>query len=222
MFIAKAASVLQSRVLGDRNQWTSAAVTWSRLQEELKGRRTTGNTPSTALGVTRKREEGSGSERETVQRGEESSRETCGVEAKTLEKKRKRDDEEKESENQNTSERERKRQHEEEDEEGRMDVELSSCRQNGRKGITETDLDGKGSVCLDATSGLDLKVEQSCRNMEDMAEDSAVKNVEHGNNIIFFSILIQHLSFTFSSLFISVADFIAFLLLCCVCLCVIK
>ncbi|XP_037638685.1 THUMP domain-containing protein 2 [Sebastes umbrosus] len=182
---AKAASVLQSRVLGDRNQWTSAAMTWSRLQEELKGRRTTGNTPSTALGVTRKREEGSGSERETVQRetvqrGEESSRETCGVEAQTLEKKRKRDDEEKESENQRTSERERKRQYEEEDEEGkRMDVEFSSCKQNGRKGISETDLDGRGSVCVDATSGLDLKVERSCRNMEDMAEDSAVKNVEH-------------------------------------------
>ena len=199
MFIAKAASVLQSRVLGDRNQWTSAAMTWSRLQGELADRRTTVNTPNTVLGVTRKREEGRGSERETVQRetvqrGEESSRETCGVEAQTLEKKRKRDDEEKESEKQRTPERERKRQYEEdaEEEERRMALEFSSCRQNGRKGISETDLCGRGSICVDATSGLDLKVERSCRNMEDMAE--AEKNVEHGNKII-FSVLICYLHF---------------------------
>ncbi|KAI4813313.1 hypothetical protein KUCAC02_024645 [Chaenocephalus aceratus] len=34
---AKASSVLQSRVLGDKDQWSSAVMTWSRLQGELSG-----------------------------------------------------------------------------------------------------------------------------------------------------------------------------------------
>ncbi|KAM6922918.1 THUMP domain-containing protein 2 isoform 1-T2 [Lycodopsis pacificus] len=88
---AKAASELQSRVLGDISQWTAAAATWSRLQGELSGRRMTDHKP--------RREEGRGSEEgrqgETEQRDEESSRGTCGVEAQRM--KRKRDEEEKES-----------------------------------------------------------------------------------------------------------------------------
>ncbi|KAM4598871.1 THUMP domain-containing protein 2 [Fundulus diaphanus] len=36
---AKAASLLQSRLLGDRGRWISAAVTWSRLQGELASSR---------------------------------------------------------------------------------------------------------------------------------------------------------------------------------------
>uniref|UniRef100_UPI003AAF6638 THUMP domain-containing protein 2 n=1 Tax=Centroberyx gerrardi TaxID=166262 RepID=UPI003AAF6638 len=52
---AKAASVLQSRLLGDRSEWSSAVMTWSCLQRELAGRRTTACTPSTAAGPTRKR-----------------------------------------------------------------------------------------------------------------------------------------------------------------------
>ncbi|KAK5882728.1 hypothetical protein CesoFtcFv8_021285 [Champsocephalus esox] len=52
---AKASSVLQSRVLGDKDQWSSAVMTWSRLQGELSSRRrTTVKSQSTALGVTRK------------------------------------------------------------------------------------------------------------------------------------------------------------------------
>lgn len=35
---AKAASILQSRLLGDIDQWTSAVLTWSRLQGALEHR----------------------------------------------------------------------------------------------------------------------------------------------------------------------------------------
>lgn len=36
MSTAKAASVLQSRLLGDIDQWTSTVMTWSHLQRELE------------------------------------------------------------------------------------------------------------------------------------------------------------------------------------------
>lgn len=38
MSIAKAASALQSRLLGDIDQWTSTVMTWSHLQRELETR----------------------------------------------------------------------------------------------------------------------------------------------------------------------------------------
>ncbi|XP_054456457.1 THUMP domain-containing protein 2 [Anoplopoma fimbria] len=157
---AKAASVLQSRVLGDIDQWTGAAMTWSRLQGELAGRRTAVKTSSTAPGVTQEREEGR--QRETGQRG------TCGVEARMLETKRKRDEEEKESSGDTNAEKrkksESKRHYEEED---------------GTKGISETDSDDRGSVCVQATAGRDHDVERSCRKTDDTEEDFAVENVEH-------------------------------------------
>ncbi|XP_010765757.1 THUMP domain-containing protein 2 [Notothenia coriiceps] len=183
---AKASSVLQSRVLGDKDQWSSAVMTWSRLQGELSGRRrTTVKSQSTALGVTRKTgEEGRGSEelkREIVER----EGQTCGAEAQTLEKKRKRDEGgnessiDKNAEDQRTSERDRKRHCEEEDEEERKG--LSICRQNGKKGIiSETDLCGTGSVCDHATSGLHHNVEGSGRNVDNTPEDLTVQKVEHG------------------------------------------
>ncbi|XP_070772557.1 THUMP domain-containing protein 2 [Enoplosus armatus] len=95
---AKAAYVLQSRLLGDKNQWTNAVMTWSRLQGELADRRTTVNSPSTALGVTKKKEEGRRSEeqREEGEKCDVKSRKSA--EAQTLEKKRKRDDDEEEEE----------------------------------------------------------------------------------------------------------------------------
>lgn len=92
IFIAKAASVLQSRLLGDSNQWTSAVMTWGRLQRELADRRTTVNAPGTALGVTRKREEGRTSEE---QRGEEK----CNVESRKSTREQREEEEEVESGN---------------------------------------------------------------------------------------------------------------------------
>ncbi|KAM7385322.1 hypothetical protein PAMP_001410 [Pampus punctatissimus] len=203
---AKAASVLQSRLFGDINEWTSAVMTWSHLQGELAGRRTTVNIPSTSLKRRRKKEEGreseeqrkeeekcdeelrksTGEQREEesgVRRGEKMSRETCRVEARTLEKKRKRGDEEdassdKNVEKQRTSEIEITR--EDDKEERRVIMEFASYIQSGNKGmISETDLNGRGSVCDHTTPQLDHDVESSSRNMDNMAEDCAVENVEH-------------------------------------------
>ncbi|KAM3862646.1 THUMP domain-containing protein 2 [Diretmus argenteus] len=52
---AKVASVLQSRLLGDRSEWDDAVMTWSRLQRELASRNTV-NTPSTAMGFRKRLE----------------------------------------------------------------------------------------------------------------------------------------------------------------------
>ncbi|TMS04568.1 THUMP domain-containing protein 2 [Larimichthys crocea] len=113
---ARAASVLQSKLLGDRNQWAGAVMTWSRLQGELAGRRmTTPDATSATLEVTRKKEE---EERRSEEQQEEEEEEKCDVESRksageqreeergngrlsavhALEKKRKRDDEEEEEE----------------------------------------------------------------------------------------------------------------------------
>lgn len=52
---AKAASELQSKLLGDRNQWNSALMTWSSLQGELTNKERT--LKNQALRVYKKREE---------------------------------------------------------------------------------------------------------------------------------------------------------------------
>uniref|UniRef100_A0A3B4FT40 THUMP domain containing 2 n=1 Tax=Pundamilia nyererei TaxID=303518 RepID=A0A3B4FT40_9CICH len=109
----KAASVLQSRLLGDKNQWTSAVMTWSRLQGELTGSKNTIKTSSPALGVTRKREDEMRGSDEQSREGEKSLVEfrSTGGERKeeidkqrsggqngvsTMAQKRKRDEEEEE------------------------------------------------------------------------------------------------------------------------------
>uniref|UniRef100_A0A3Q3R9G4 Ribosomal RNA large subunit methyltransferase K/L-like methyltransferase domain-containing protein n=1 Tax=Monopterus albus TaxID=43700 RepID=A0A3Q3R9G4_MONAL len=87
----KAASVLQSRLLGDKNQWTRAALTWSRLQGELeqKKNRITSREEEDEQGMeTRKR---TGEQRE-----EENGNRSLGTRAQTVEKKRKREKEERE------------------------------------------------------------------------------------------------------------------------------
>ncbi|KAA8583551.1 hypothetical protein FQN60_014759 [Etheostoma spectabile] len=197
---AKAASVLRSRVLGDKTLWTSAVMTWNHLQGELEGRRTSVNPPNPALGVTMKRDEGrieeqrgeeeekhneeNKSKRETAQRGETLKGETCGAEAQILEKKRKRDSEGKESNSGKNAkkprspEKERKRQYKEDDEEGRRKVmEFNGCGQSGKSAMKpDTDLCSRGSVCLIAEEDHNLK--RSGMKMDDMAKDFAVKNVE--------------------------------------------
>lgn len=210
IFIAKAASVLQSRLFGDINEWTSIVMTWSRLQGELAGRRTTANIPSNSLKGMRKRTEGreseeqkkeeekcdeeysrgeqreeesrNGSLRSVIQRGEKTSRETCGAEAQTLEKKRKRDDEEEAVSDKNVAKQgpsEREITIKDNEEERRVVMEFVSCIQNAKKGmISETDL--YGSVCDNATPGLNHDVESSSKKIDDMAEDCAV---EHGDKM---------------------------------------
>lgn len=212
IFIAKAASVLQSRLLGDKNEWTSAVMTWSRLQGELADRRTTVNTPSTALGGRWKREEG----RRSEQQGEEE--EKCDVEtrksteeqreeesgngrqrsgeqngAPTPVKKRKRDDEEAEgrevaafdssSEINEEDEKTSERERRREGEEEREAVmEFSSCRKRGKHGAI-SGTDFSGGD--HAATGQDHTVEISRnRRMDDLPKDFAVENVENGNKII--------------------------------------
>uniref|UniRef100_A0A3B5M346 THUMP domain containing 2 n=1 Tax=Xiphophorus couchianus TaxID=32473 RepID=A0A3B5M346_9TELE len=60
-FLAKTASVLQSRLLGDRCQWISAVRTWSRLQGELAASRNA----VTASTTQRNREKGRGCEKQS-------------------------------------------------------------------------------------------------------------------------------------------------------------
>ncbi|XP_070697182.1 THUMP domain-containing protein 2 [Pempheris klunzingeri] len=120
---AKAASALQSTLLGDSNQWTSAVMTWSRLQGELADRRTTAKTPSTTPRMTRKMEEGGSEEEDKCavetrksaegQRKEESGNriQMCGEQngAQTLEKRGKREKGEKEVERVSDVERKREK-----------------------------------------------------------------------------------------------------------------
>uniref|UniRef100_A0A3B4Z1N9 Uncharacterized protein n=1 Tax=Stegastes partitus TaxID=144197 RepID=A0A3B4Z1N9_9TELE len=194
---AKAASVLQSRLLGDRHQWSSAVMTWSRLQGELAGSRTTVKTP--------KPEEGRGSEEQgekgqnclvECRKSPEEQREEENVNGRprsgeqngtqTLEKKRKRDHEEEEEEEvkerkvaasvENKVEKgkssERQRRREEEAETG-MDTEFSSCRKNGKH---ETDVSGRESVCDQQTAGLEQDEESSSR----MVDDKPTESVQNG------------------------------------------
>ncbi len=174
--------MLQSRLLGDGDQWTKAVMTWSRLQGELADRRTAVNAPSTARGVSRKREEeekcdvesrkSTEGQREESGKGRLRSGEHNG--AQTLEKKRKRDDDEEEEE-------------EEEEEERRGAARDSSSEKN----IEKTDLNGRDH----ATSGLDHNVESSSRRMDDMAKDFIVESLENGNKTDHF--------FSFVSTFIT-------------------
>ncbi|XP_069568388.1 THUMP domain-containing protein 2 isoform X1 [Brachyistius frenatus] len=156
---AKAASELQTKLLGARDQWTSAVMTWSRLQEELKSSRT----PSTALALKMKREEGGRSE-EQRREGEKSPVES-----------RKSTDEQREEESGNgrprsvkqngtqTLEKKRKRDSEEEQEE--------------RKGADRDSCFMKDAA---TTPGLKHNVESSSSSrMDDITEDFAVESVEN-------------------------------------------
>lgn len=93
ILVAKAGSVLRSILLGDRNEWTSAVMTWSRLQTELACKENTGITSSPDLRAIRKREEEPGSPQQEDDKGGdgESRRLGFGEEsnAQTLHKKRK-------------------------------------------------------------------------------------------------------------------------------------
>ncbi|XP_037553847.1 THUMP domain-containing protein 2 [Nematolebias whitei] len=92
---AKASSLLQSRLLGDKNQWSSAVMTWSRLQGELAASRNADKTPRTALREKVKKE-GSGSEDQNKEEGKcflESRKRTRELTEEESENKRLRSDE---------------------------------------------------------------------------------------------------------------------------------
>lgn len=104
MFAAKAATVLQSRLLGEKDQWRDAVMTWRRLQRELERKKPAHSTSRRKTGheeeegdsqseVVERRKISGGPNESKVQRVEEPS----GPGLK-LKKKRKRDDEEEEEE----------------------------------------------------------------------------------------------------------------------------
>lgn len=83
--VAKAASILQSRLLGDGSDWTGAVMTWSGLQRELAGRKPTARTANVAVGPMGRKRKGEEEEnrvekeRGMERRGEEErSGDTCG------------------------------------------------------------------------------------------------------------------------------------------------
>ncbi|XP_041803774.1 THUMP domain-containing protein 2 [Chelmon rostratus] len=174
---AKAASLLQSRLLADSNQWTSAVITWSRLQGELADRRTAVNTSATQE-LTMKREEGSRSEEE--EKGDVESRKSTGAQreesrnrrlrsggqnqAQTLEKKRKRDDEDEEEEMSGAAQ--------DSSSEKKVEKEMTSEGERRREGEEEKGLVSKFSGC---------RKNGSSRRMDDMEEDVAGEVLENVN-----------------------------------------
>ncbi|XP_047458238.1 THUMP domain-containing protein 2 isoform X2 [Mugil cephalus] len=141
---AKAASMLQSRLLDDKNQWTSAVLTWSRLQGELTARRTTVKTSTSALGVIKRRGEERGSDPQETEEGNEREEQREEWE-KCLVKSRKSEGEQREEESGNgrlrsgeqngtqTLEKKRKRHDEEEVEEKKRTICDSSNKKNAEK-----------------------------------------------------------------------------------------
>ncbi|XP_068597801.1 THUMP domain-containing protein 2 [Brachionichthys hirsutus] len=88
----KAASVLRSSLLGDGTQWTSAAMTWSRLQGEMAAGKTKGSEEERRSGVQSGYCTGGQREASSSQRSGRHER------AQTLGEKRKREEEEEEEE----------------------------------------------------------------------------------------------------------------------------
>lgn len=101
MFAAKAASVLQSRLLGEKDQWSDAVMTWRRLQRALERRNL--NISTRRRKTRQEEEEDSRSElveRRKISGGLNESKVQTVEEPSgpglTLKKKRKRDDEDEE------------------------------------------------------------------------------------------------------------------------------
>lgn len=195
MFVAKATSVLQSRLMGDKDQWISAAMTWRRLQRELERRRAAVSTRSTALGMTTKQEEGSRSEVE--QRCNVESRGRSGGQstengsggwgggeqsrAWTLEKKRKRDDENEEvrtvaAQDFSSGKNEEKEGAPEREMGTGLDMEVNSCGTN--RVVSGTDMHEKEHI----TPGLAHSVECNISTTTGMAERGAARKMTDGNN----------------------------------------
>lgn len=178
--------MLQAKLLGDRDQWTSAVMTWRRLQGELAHRKTPVNTASPPVAVTTKGERRRGSE----------EGEKCNVEsrkgprgqieersgARTPERKRKRDDEDDEEEERRAAaqihsdgENVEKERTSEGEKEKALVLESFSCRKNG---VTSgADFDDRDHT----VPGLDYHVESNTGKVDDLVEDAAVRSAESGN-----------------------------------------
>lgn len=187
--------MLQSRLLGDKDEWISAAMTWRRLQRELERGRAAVSTPSTVLGTTTKQEEGSRSEVE--QRCNVESRRRSGGQgtengsggpgggeqsrARTLEKKRKRDDENEEertvaAQDFSSGKNEEKEGTTEREMGTGLDMEVRSCGTN--RVISGADMHEKEHI----TPGLAHSVECNIRTTAGMAGRDAARKMTDGNN----------------------------------------
>lgn len=200
MFVAKATSVLQSRLLGDKDQWIRAAMTWRRLQRELERRRAAVSPPSTAQRMTTKQEEGSRSEVErrcNVESGrrpggqstENGSGGPGGGEqsrARTLEKKRKRDGENEEertvaAQDFSSGKNEEKEGTPEREMGTGLDMEDSSCGTN--RVISGAETHEKEHI----TPGLAHSVECNIRMTAGMATRDADRKMTDSNNSCSFN-----------------------------------
>lgn len=199
--------MLQSRLLGDKNQWTSAVMTWSRLQGELTGRKNTVKTSSPALGVTRTREDEMRGSDEQSREGEKSLvefRTSTGGERKeetdkqrsggqngvsTMAQKRKRDDEEEKERKvaawdtgiEKTVEKGKACEEErtrEEEVEGML-VEFIDCTHGA-------DVNGGGPVCDHTASRLEHRGASSSKKMDDITKDFTEESQENGNAMATF------------------------------------
>lgn len=168
----RAASVLQSRLLSDKNQWTNAVVTWSRLQGELGNKRSTEKAISTTLAVKRK---AGAEERESEEQREEE--EECNVETgksageQTGEERRIGSLRLAEENGAETLEKKRKR----EERIGRVGAQTLGKRMKRDKEEESDD---------HATTEIDHDVESICMKTHG-TEDCTVENEQHGNKILF-------------------------------------
>lgn len=178
--------MLQSRLLGEKDQWSGAVMTWRRLQRELERRKAALSTRrrSGALGVTTRQQEEDrwseaverreipgGQNESEVQRVDEPSRPRW-----TLKKKRKRDDEEEKEEmttaaqGYNSVENGEKKKTPEREIGTGLDLEVSSCGVNGVIAIEEELITPLHSV-------------SDIRTMDGMAEGDAERKVTDGKNL---------------------------------------
>lgn len=172
--------MLQSRLLGDKDQWISAAMTWRRLQRELERRRAAVSTTKQEEGSRSKVEQRCNVESRRRSGGQSTGNGSGGLgggeqsRAWTLEKKRKRDDE---NEEERTVAAQDCSSGKNEEKEGTgLDMEVSSCGTN--RVISGADMHEKEHI----TPGLAHSVECDIRTTTGMAERDAARKTTDGNN----------------------------------------
>ncbi|XP_041865929.1 THUMP domain-containing protein 2 [Melanotaenia boesemani] len=178
---AKAASMLQSKLLAERYQWTSAVMTWSRLQGELAANSNAVKTPNTTQGLKKEREEEKGKKEQCLvdpqkqrctlkeeERENKRSRSCEPNEILTPVKKRNTDEDGNNVWKEEPPETDRRR-----EEEAAMALEFSSYRKNG------TNLISSRFVSENTTQELEHIVESSSRAVDEMGENKASENVEN-------------------------------------------
>lgn len=166
--------MLQSRLLGEKDEWSGAVMTWRRLQRELERRKaalTRQQEEDRWSEAVERREIPGGQNESEVQRVDEPSRPRW-----TLNKKRKRDDEEEKEEmataaqDYNSVENGEKKKTPEREIGTGLDLEVSSCGVNGVISSEEELITPLHSV-------------SDIRTMDGMAEGDAERKATDGKNL---------------------------------------